>query len=76
MIDVGLARIEFVPEVRQAAFKRAIALMESIAVKSISEGEQRKQEIINLAQAEVQKIQGEGSQGSSRVRGKVDAEVI
>ncbi len=76
LIDVGLARIEFVPEVRQAAFKRAIALMESIAVKSISEGEQRKQEIINLAQAEVQKIQGEGSQESSRLRGKVDAEVI
>lgn len=76
LIDVGLARIEFVPEVRQAAFKRAIALMESIAVKSISEGEQRKQEIINLAQAEVQKIQGEGSQESSRLRGQVDAEVI
>jgi membrane protease subunit HflC len=76
LVDVGLARIEFVPQVRAAAFTRAIALMESIAVKSISEGEQRKQEIINLAQAEVQKIQGEGSQESSTLRGKVDAEVI
>lgn len=76
LVDVGLARIEFVPQVRQAAFNRATALMESIAVKSISEGEQRKQEIINLAQAEVQKIQGEGSQEASRLRGNVDAEVI
>ncbi len=76
LVDIGLARIEFVPEVRSAAFKRAIALMESIAVKSISEGEQRKQEIINRSQAEVQKIQGEGSQESSTLRGKVDAEVI
>lgn len=76
LVDVGLARIEFVPQVRSAAFTRAIALMESIAVKSISEGEQRKQEIINRAQAEVQKIQGEGSQESSTLRGKVDAEVI
>jgi len=76
LVDVGLARIEFVPQVRQAAFKRATALMESIAVKSISEGEQRKQEIINLAQAEVQKIQGEGSQEASRLKGNVDAEVI
>jgi modulator of FtsH protease HflC len=76
LVDVGLARIEFVPQVRAAAFKRATALMESIAVKSISEGEQRKQEIINLAQAEAQKTQGEGSQESSSLRGRVDAEVI
>jgi membrane protease subunit HflC len=76
LVDVGISRIEFVPQVRQAAFRRATALMESIAVKSISEGEQRKQEIINQAEAEVQKIQGEGSQQASRLRGNVDAEVI
>lgn len=76
LIDVGLSRIEFVPQVRQAAFRRATALMESIAVKSISEGEQRKQEIINQAEAEVQKIHGEGSRQSNQVRGTVDAEVI
>ncbi|MBS0209558.1 MAG: protease modulator HflC [Planctomycetes bacterium] len=76
LVDVGLTRIEFVPQVRDAAFRRATALMESIAIKSISEGEQRKQEIINRTQAEVQKIQGEGAQESSSLRGKVDAEVI
>jgi membrane protease subunit HflC len=76
LVDVGLARIEFVPQVRTAAFNRAIALMDSIAVKYTSEGEQRKQEIINLTQAEVQKIQGEGSKEASTTRGKVDAEII
>lgn len=76
LVDVGLSRIEFVPQVREAAFNRAIALMESIAVKAISEGEQRKQEIINRAQAEVQKIEGEGKQEANVTRGKVEAEII
>ncbi len=76
LVDVGLSRIEFVPQVREAAFDRAIALMDAIAVKAISEGEQRKQEIINRSQAEVQKIEGEGKQESNILRGKVEAEVI
>lgn len=76
LVDIGLSRIEFVPQVREAAFKRAIALMEAIAVKAISEGEQRKQEIINKAQAEVEKIEGEGKQTANILRGQVEAEVI
>lgn len=76
LVDVGLSRIEFVPQVREAAFNRAIALMEAIAIKATSEGEQRKQEIINRAQAEAQKIEGEGKQEANALRGKVEAEVI
>jgi membrane protease subunit HflC len=76
LIDVGLSRIEFVPQVREAAFDRAIALMEAIAVKTTSEGEQRKKEIINKAGAEVQKIEGEGKQEASILKGRVDAEII
>ncbi len=76
LVDVGLSRIEFVPQVREAAFDRAISLMEAIAVKTTSEGEQRKKEIINKTQAEVQKIEGEGKQEASILRGKVDAEII
>jgi membrane protease subunit HflC len=76
LVDVGLSRIEFVPQVREAAFNRAIALMEAIAVKAISEGEQRKQEIINRAEAEVQKIEGEGKQEANILRGTVEAEII
>jgi membrane protease subunit HflC len=76
LVDVGLSRIEFVPQVREAAFDRAISLMEAIAVKTTSEGEQRKKEIINKTQAEVQKIEGEGKQEASILKGKVDAEII
>jgi membrane protease subunit HflC len=76
LVDVGLSRIEFVPQVREAAFDRAISLMEAIAVKTTSEGEQRKKEIINKAGAEVQKIEGEGKQESNILMGRVDAEII
>jgi modulator of FtsH protease HflC len=76
LVDVGLARIEFVPQVREAAFDRAISLMEAIAVKTISEGEQRKKEIINKTDAEVQKIEGQGKQEANVLRGRVDAEII
>jgi membrane protease subunit HflC len=76
LVDVGLSRIEFVPQVREAAFDRAISLMDAIAIKTISEGEQRKKEIINKTQAEVQKIEGEGKQEANILKGRVDAEVI
>jgi modulator of FtsH protease HflC len=76
LVDVGLSRIEFVPQVREAAFDRAISLMESIAVKATSEGEQRKKEIINKAQADSKKIEGEGKQEASILKGRVDAEII
>jgi membrane protease subunit HflC len=76
LVDVGLSRIEFVPQVREAAFDRAISLMEAIAVKTTSEGEQRKKEIINKTNAEVQKIEGQGKQEANILMGKVDAEII
>jgi membrane protease subunit HflC len=76
LVDVGLSRIEFVPEVREAAFDRAVSLMEAIAVKAISEGEQRKKEIINKAGADSQKIEGEGKKEANILKGKVDAEII
>ena len=76
LVDVGLSRIEFVPEVREAAFGRAVSLMEAIATKTISEGEQRKKEIINKTQAEVQKIEGEGKQEANILKGKADADII
>jgi membrane protease subunit HflC len=76
LVDVGLSRIEFVPEVREAAFDRAISLMEAIAVKAISEGEQRKKEIVNKASADSQRIEGEGQKEANILKGRVDAEII
>lgn len=76
LVDVGISRIEFVPTVRDEAFNRQIAAMEAVASKAISEGQRRKQEILNRTQAEIQKIEGEGSQEASIIKGKVDAEII
>jgi membrane protease subunit HflC len=50
--------------------------MEAIATRTISEGDQRKKEIINKAQAEVQKIEGQGKQESNILKGKADADII
>ena len=76
LVDVGLSRVDFVPEVRDAAFERLIALMEAIATKNRSEGEQRRQEIINEAQAEAESIRGEGSEQSNILRGEAEAKII
>jgi membrane protease subunit HflC len=76
LVDVGLSRIEFVPQVREAAFERAVSLMEAIATKTTSEGDQRKKEIINKTQAEVQKIEGQGKQEANVLKGKADADII
>ncbi len=76
LVDVGISHIGFVPAVREAAFDRLVAFMESIASGYTNAGEQRKQEILNQTQAEVEEILGTGEQQSSITRGKVDAEII
>jgi modulator of FtsH protease HflC len=76
LVDVGIAKIEFVPAVRQAAFERQTALMKSIATLYENEGERLKQELLNRTHAEVQRIEGEGKQKSNQLRGEVDAEII
>ena len=76
LVDVGVSRIEFVAVVREAAFQRLIAFMQSIAARYTNEGERHRQEILNRTDAEVQKLLGEGMQEASVMKGKVDAEVI
>jgi len=76
LIDVGIAQIDFVPQVREAAFDRLIAFMESIAALYENEGELEKQEILNQTQADVQEIEGKGKKQANETRGKVDAEII
>ncbi len=76
LVDVGIARIDFVPTVQEAAFDRLIAFMESIASRYTNEGQQRKQEILNQTEAEVQKILGEGKREANEIRGNVEAEII
>ena len=76
MKAAGLQRDGLAGQDFEAAFDRAISLMDAIAVKTISEGEQRKKEIINKTKAEVEKIEGQGKQEANVLKGKVDAEII
>jgi len=76
LVDVGIAKIDFVDAVREAAFERLIAFMESIAQKNEAEGEQARKEILNQTDADVQKIEGEGKGEANEIRGKVDAQII
>jgi membrane protease subunit HflC len=76
LVDVGISNIGFVPAVREAAFERLKAFMDSIASGYVNAGEQRKQEILNQTAAEVEEILGEGEEQSNVIRGTVDAEII
>ena len=76
LVEVGISNIGFVPAVQEAAFARLTAFMESIASGYLNEGQQRKQEILNQTQAEVERILGEGEEQSNIIRGTVDAEII
>jgi membrane protease subunit HflC len=76
LVDMGIARIDFVPTVQEAAFQRLIAFLESVAAFYVNEGERRKQEILNLTNYEVEKILGEGKREANRIRGEVEAEII
>ncbi len=76
LVDVGVSNIGFTESVRRAAFERLQAFMDAIAARYENEGEQRKQEIINEVNAEVEKILGEGEEQSKRLRGEAEAEII
>ena len=76
LVDVGISKIDFVDKVREAAFERLIAFMDSISSRHLNEGERRKQEILNQTEREVEKILGEGSQQASSIRGQADAKII
>ena len=76
LVDVGIAGIDFVPQVREAAFDRIIAMMQASASFYTNEGEREKQEILNSTNAEAQKIEGQGKEESNRLRGEVEAEII
>lgn len=76
LVDVGVSNISFVEKVRQESFRRLTAFMEAIAAKYTNEGEQRKREIINETNAQVEEILGEGEEQSKRLRGEVEAEII
>ncbi len=76
IVDVGIMKIDFVPDVRVAAFRRLAAFMESIAAFYREDGERIKQEILNRTKAEVARIEAEGKRDAARIRGEAEAEAI
>lgn len=76
LIEVGISQIGFVDSVRKKTFDRWVAERQAISAKNINEGERLKAAIINETKAEVAKIEGEGQQKASELKGKTDAEVI
>ncbi len=76
VVDVGISSISFTEVVREAAFDRLIAFMDSIAAFHTNAGMERKQQILNQTKAEEEKILGEGEEKSKRIRGEVEAEII
>lgn len=76
LVSVGISHIDFVEQVRRTTFERWIAEREAISTGNIKEGEQQKQEILNMTNREIEKIQGEGQKKASEIRGNADAQVI
>ena len=76
LIDVGISQLGFVDSVRKKTFDRWVAERQAISAKNVNEGERLKAAIINETKAEVAKIEGEGQQKASELKGKTDAEVI
>ncbi len=76
LLDVGISQIDFVESVRIKTFDRWIAERDSISARNTNEGERLKQGIINEAKAEVERIEGEGQQKASEIKGAADAKVI
>jgi membrane protease subunit HflC len=76
LVDLGISHIDFVDSVRMKTFERWKAERDAISTRNITEGEQLKQEILNMTNAEVERIQGEGQRQASETRGRADAEVI
>jgi len=75
LVDLGIARIDFVSRVRDAAFERQIASMQAIAKANVAQGELRRDEMIFQAEAQAEEILGRGQEAANKTRGDVDAEI-
>lgn len=76
LIDVGISQLGFVDSVRRKTFDRWVAERQAISARNVNEGERLKAAIINETKAEVDRIEGEGQQKASELKGQTDAEVI
>ena len=76
IVDIRIKRINYVEEVRRAAYERMIAERKRIAAKFRSEGEGEMMRIEGQKEEEEKKIISEGYRQAQEIMGKADAEAI
>jgi len=76
LVDIRIKRINYVEEVRRAAYERMIAERKRIAAKYRSEGEGEMMRIEGEKEEEEKKILSEGYRQAQDIKGKADAEAI
>jgi len=76
LVDIRIKRINYVEEVRRAAYERMIAERKRIAAKFRSEGEGEMMRIEGEKEEEEKKIISEGYRQAQEIKGKADAEAI
>ncbi|HBE66799.1 MAG TPA: protease modulator HflC [Planctomycetaceae bacterium] len=76
LVEVGISHIDFVEAVRRRTFDRWKTEREAISTLIVKEGEEKKNEILNKTNAEIEEIKGNGQKQASEIRGNADALVI
>jgi len=76
LVDIRIKRINYVEEVRRAAYERMIVERKQIAAKYRSEGEGRMMEIQGQKEQEEKEILSEAYKQTQDIMGKADAQAI
>ncbi len=76
LVDIRIKRINYVEEVRKAAYQRMIVERKQIAAKYRSEGEGRMMEIQGQKEQEEKEILSEAYKQTQDIMGKADAQAI
>ncbi len=74
LIDLGIKRLNYIPDVQRKVFERMIAERKQIAEKFRSEGQGESREIEGSMEKELKTIQAEAYRKSQEIKGKADAE--
>jgi len=76
LVDIRIKRINYVEQVRKAAYERMIVERQRIAAKYRSEGEGKMMEILGQKEQEEKKIISEAYRQAQEIMGRADAEAI
>jgi len=74
LIDLGIKRLNYIPDVQRKVFERMIAERKQIAEKFRSEGQGESREIEGRMERELKTIQSDAYRKSQEIMGKADAQ--